>query len=410
MNLELGLENGNRYSIIILIFFIPYVVFQPLMTVITRKVGPSYFLGGMIILWGAVLVGMGFAKSWKHMAVARALLGLFEAGYFPGCIYLLSSWYTRFDVQKRFAVFYLIGCVASSLSGILAFALSQIDGLQGLAGWRWIFIVEGIITGVVGILSVIFLVDFPNRAHKSWGFLNEKECAFIVRRINRDRSDGNEEPFSFERFLSPSCDAKIWGFALIFFCTTTVTYAIAYFLPIILKQGMGFSTAASQCLVAPPFVMAGIIMYASAWIGDKRRVRGIIVTFNSLLCIIGLPMMGFAPSVAIRYIGVFFAVIGANANIPACMAYQANNVRGQWTRAFSSTTLVGAGGIGGIVSGLVFRPEDAPGYRLGIWAAIACNILIIIAVAALSLKLRKLNREAECGERVGGSPEFRYTL
>lgn len=72
------------------------------------------------------------------------------------------------------------------------------------------------ITGVIGILALIFLVDFPDRAHKSFAFLSEKECAFIVRRINRDRSDGDVEPFTLKRFLRPALDAKIWGFALIF--------------------------------------------------------------------------------------------------------------------------------------------------------------------------------------------------
>ena len=80
--------------------------------------------------------------------------------------------------------------------------------------------------------------------------------------------------------------------------------------------------------------------------------------------------MGFAESNAARYVGVFLAVAGANANVPASMAYQANNVRGQWPRAFSSATLVGFGGIGGIVSSLVFREQDAPVYRLGMWTTI----------------------------------------
>jgi MFS family permease len=106
--------------------------------------------------------------------------------------------------------------VASALSGILAFGLMQANGREGLEGWRWIFILEGVITGVIGILALIFLVDFPDRAHKSWRFLTEKECAFIVRRINRDRSDGDSEPFSLKRFMKPALDLKIWGFAMIF--------------------------------------------------------------------------------------------------------------------------------------------------------------------------------------------------
>ncbi|RLL96448.1 hypothetical protein CFD26_103730 [Aspergillus turcosus] len=408
---ELGLRTGTRYSLIVLIFFIPYIIFQPAMTIITRKLGPTFFLGTIIISWGVILVGMGFTKDWKQMVVCRMLLGLLEAGYFPGCVYLLSSWYVRYDVQKRFSVFYLIGCVASALAGILAFGLSQMHGIQGLGGWRWIFIMEGVITGVIGLLALLLLVDFPDRAHKSWRFLSEKECAFIIRRINRDRSDADNEPFTLTRFLSPALDLKIWGFAMIFLCTTTVTYAIAYFLPIILQQGMGYSVGASQCLVAPPFVFAGFVMFSSAWVGDKYRVRGILVVVNSILCLIGLPILGFHTNNAVRYFGVFLATAGANANIPAIMAYQANNVRGQWTRALSSATLVGFGGIGGIISSLAFRSQDAPGYRPGMWTTIACNILILIIVAAMSVWFRICNKQADLGQRIiEGSADFRYTI
>ena len=133
---------------------------------------------------------------------------------------------------------------------------------------------------------------------------------------------------------------------------------------------MGYGVGQAQCLVAPPYGFAGIVMYATAWVGDKYHMRAPILIFNALLAIIGLPLMGFAKSDAVRYFGVFFTVAGANANIPACMAYQANNVRGQWTRAFSSATLVGFGGLGGIVSSLVFREQDAPEYRPGMYAAI----------------------------------------
>jgi hypothetical protein len=144
---------------------------------------------------------------------------------------------------------------------------------------------------------------------------------------------------------------------------------MAYFLPIILSDGMGFGVGASQCLTAPPWAFAGIVMFATAWVGDKYRTRAPILVFNAFLSIIGLPLMGFATNNAARFVGVFLTVAGANANVPACMAWQANNVRGQWTRAFSSATLVAFDGIGGIVSSLVFE-QDAPKYRPGVYTAL----------------------------------------
>jgi hypothetical protein len=144
---------------------------------------------------------------------------------------------------------------------------------------------------------------------------------------------------------------------------------MSYFLPIILSDGMGFGVGASQCLTAPPWVFAGVVMYATAWVADKYRTRVPILVFNACLSITGLPLMAFATNNGARYLGTFLTVAGANANVPACMAWQANNIRGQWTRAFSSATLVAFDGIGGIVSSLVFE-QDAPKYHPGMYTAL----------------------------------------
>lgn len=142
---------------------------------------------------------------------------------------------------------------------------------------------------------------------------------------------------------------------MIFFGSTTITYALAYFLPIILVQSLGFEVGAAQCLVAPPYAFAGLYMFGVAWLGDRYRLRGPVIIANMIMCLIGLPILGWHPNPSIRYLGVFFVTAGANANIPSVMAYQANNIRGQWKRAFCSATLVGFGGIGGIAGSLVFR-------------------------------------------------------
>lgn len=106
---------------------------------------------------------------------------------------------------------------------------------------------------MIGAAGYFMLVPFPD-AHpeRCWGFLNEKEVAYVVARVNADRGDAATEAFTLGKFLRPGLDPKVWGFALIFCCLTTVSYALAYFLPIILSRGMGFSVGASQCLVAPP--------------------------------------------------------------------------------------------------------------------------------------------------------------
>ncbi|KAI8221614.1 putative transporter [Colletotrichum sp. SAR 10_86] len=415
MTVELKLMLENRYNIASLLFFIPYIIFQPPSTIIVRKIGPRLHLGGLTLLWGAVMIGMGFARTYSHLYACRILLGVLEAGFFPSCVYLLSTWYTRYEVGKRYSVFYLLGCVASAFAGILAYGLMQLNGREGLTGWRWIFIIEGVLTCALGIAGYWLLVDFPDSKRKSWNFLGERERAWVVARVNRDRGDAHMPAFNLKRFLSAGTDWKIWAYAMIFFNTTTVSYALAYFLPIILQVNMGFSVAKAQCLIAPPYAFAGIVMYATAWLGDKYKFRGPVILINMLFLIVGLPIMGFHPSSGVRYFGVFLTTAGANSNIPAVMAYQANNIRGQWKRAFCSATLVSFGGIGGIAGSLLFREQDKPHYRPGMYACIACSLLTMILVGLLSLDFKRQNSKADRGEKEleasdeGAQPGFRYT-
>jgi hypothetical protein len=117
----------------------------------------------------------------------------------------------------------------------------------------WIFIIEGILTVCVGFMGYCLLVPFPDaNPEKAWSFLNKREVDFIVARVNADRADVTTEPFNLVKFLRPGLDLKIWGFAMCFCCLTTVSYALAYFLPQILSGGMGFTVGEAQCLVAPP--------------------------------------------------------------------------------------------------------------------------------------------------------------
>lgn len=428
---------SNRYSVIVLVFFITYVLLQPPATVVLRKVGPRIFLPTITLLWGLTMICCGFVKKWTDMLALRLVLGVFEAGFFPGCAYLLSCWYPRYELQKRNAVFYLIGSMASAFSGILAFGFSQLKNhgsgptwwgqhygptatdptapsgiLPGIAGWRWIFILQGVLTCLLALFSYILIVDFPELSVNTFGlkFLNQKEADFVVARIELDRSDAIPKQFRLTEYLKNALDLKIWGFAALFGLTTTNTYAIAYFLPIILNDGMGFGVGASQCLVAPPYVLAALVMYLFAWLGDKYHLRSPFILINGCLLLIGLPLVGYLENVGVRYFGVFIAVSACNANVPCVLTWQANNIRGQWKRAFCSATLVGFGGIGGIIGSTVFREQDKPKYHPGILTCMLASALIIIITLALDFKFTRANKRAQSGgKHIEGLQGFRYT-
>lgn len=129
------------------------------------------------------------------------------------------------------------------------------------------------------------------------------------------------------------------------------------------------------------------------------------------MSLVGLALLGFAGNTGARYFGVFLACIGSNSTIPALLTWQANNVRGQWKRAFSSALMISSGGVGGVVASFVFRTQDAPEYIPGITTGMVCGGIILLSACVLAWDFRRKNKKADRGEIVlEGLERFRYTL
>ena len=328
MDKALGLSIGSRYSLVSMIFFVPYVICQFPANIAIRKIGAGIWLPSLVIAWGIVSIGIGFNKRWTDLVACRILLGILEAGYYPGCIFLLSCWYTRFEVQKRFSAFYLLALLASGFSNILAYALSLMNGIGGLGGWQWIFVLEGSITCALGLIGYILIVDFPDKSTRKHpitrkAFLTLDEAKIVLARIERDRGDAVVDKLTGQVIKKHLRDWKIWEYAWLYMLNNTVTYSFGFFLPIILRSDMGYSIAMSQVLAFPPYVAAAPWMFATAWTADRFRKRGLILIFNCTAAIVGVAMMAFArSSPGTRYAGVFLGVCGANSNVPTILVSQ----------------------------------------------------------------------------------------
>jgi peptidoglycan/LPS O-acetylase OafA/YrhL len=162
---------------------------------------------------------------------------------------------------------------------------------------------------------------------------------------------------------------------------------------------------------APPYAFAGFLMYGSSWYSDKYKTRGPVLCVLIIISLIGLPIMGFVKNPWGQYAGVFITVSGVQSAIPAVMAYQANNIRGQWRRAFCSAALTAIGGIGGISGALIFRSQDAPNYVPGFAACMTCCVLVVLTVGGQTIYFIRCNRQADRGERILlEDPTFRFTI
>ena len=248
---DLGLS-GNRYSVSIFIFTLASIAFQLPATIAVRTYGPRRFFPVITIGFGVVTIGTAFITTWRQMIVMRVLLGMCMSGIYPGLTYLIATWYPRNEQQTRYAFLQTGQCIILATGSIVNWALNHLGGKGGLKGWQYMFLVQGLVTVTIGFLSYFWVVDFPEEAHKSMWFLSDEEQRLAVLRIRRDRDDVIAEPFSWGKVLVHAKDAKIYGFAVMFFLVNIVATSLSYFLPIILS-GMGFGQDAAIILSAPPY-------------------------------------------------------------------------------------------------------------------------------------------------------------
>ncbi|KAF2088203.1 putative MFS transporter [Saccharata proteae CBS 121410] len=407
---DLDLDQGNRYSVSIFIFTIASIAFQLPSTIAVRTFGPRVWFSFITFCFGLITLCTGFVHSWKQMIALRVLLGASMSGIYPGLTYLISTWYTRKEQQLRFAFLQSGEVIVLATGSIVNFGLNQLNGRAGLEGWRWMFLVQGLISCILGIVTYWWMVDFPENAHKSFSFLTEEESNFAAQRIQKDRGDVKPEPLSLSKVLVHGQDPKVYGFCVMYFILNLVSTSLSYFLPIILQGGMGFSSDQAILLSAPPYYYAVIPAILSSWISDKYNIRGPVIVFNSLCLIAGFVMLGFSSQVTVRYVGTYLATGSYVANWAALAAYQANNIVGQWKRVFTAAAVTAFNGAGGIAGSFIVRSNEAPRYLTAVWVSIGSHVLMIAFVGLFSLYFALANGQQRSGKKVIEKTEgFRYT-
>lgn len=218
---------------------------------------------------------------------ARWWLGFAEAGLFPGVNYYLSCWYKRTEFGIRAAIFFSAAALAGSFGGLLAAAIVQMDGVGGKPGWAWIFILEGLATVIVGVVSFWMVHDFPDEAT----FLTEDDRRRVIRRLKEDKqSSAEHEAFKMDYFWSSVKDWKTWTGMIIYMGCDGALYAFSLFIPTIIKT-LGYQSTKAQLLSVPPYALAAIVTVSIGFIADRTRQRGLCNMGICLFAIIGYAML-----------------------------------------------------------------------------------------------------------------------
>lgn len=212
MNLpqELGMK-GQQPNTALAVFFVPYILFEIPSNILLKKFTPRVWLSLCISGFGIVVLCQGFVHNYSGLLATRFFLGLFEAGILPGSFYLMSFWYKRKEAQKRFSFLFSSCLFSSAFGGLLASAIAKMDGVCGLSNWRWIFILEGILTMLVALAAFLLISDFP--AEATW--LSEAEKQFVLDKTHSNETSSRVTSRDLAVFFK---DPKSFLGALMYFC------------------------------------------------------------------------------------------------------------------------------------------------------------------------------------------------
>ncbi|KAI1082696.1 major facilitator superfamily domain-containing protein [Whalleya microplaca] len=403
--------NPDQYNWCLTVFFFTYAAFEVPSNLLLKRLRPSRWLPFIMVAWGVVMTLMGIVKNFQGLLIARLFLGVAEAGLYPGCAYYLTMWYCRHEIQLRQAMFFSAASIAGAFSGLLAFAISKMDGVGNLEGWRWIFILEGIATVVAAAIAFFVLHDFPETAK----FLTEEERAFVVFRLKyqgqiQAKGQGRGEVAQAEEFdwryvWAAFKDWQIWTNIFVYWGVVCPLYGVSLFLPTIINN-MGYSSSTAQLMTVPIYVTAAILAVVFAYISDRVGKRSPFIIVFLLMMIVGFSMCISTSNPRVVYGGVFIVACAIYPAFPGNITWLANNLAGSYKRSVGMAIQIGVGNLGGAMASNFYRQKDSPHYILGHGLELGFVSAGIIAGLTLTASYTAVNKKRESLVAEGGEARF----
>ncbi|KAF3914616.1 hypothetical protein AA313_de0201256 [Arthrobotrys entomopaga] len=423
--------SGIQYNVALSIFFIPYVIAEVPSNMIMSKIKhPGKYLGALIVVWGIIMTLTGIVKNFAGLTVVRFFLGLFEAGFLPGAILLVSNWYMPNETQTRIAILYTSAASGGAFSGILAYGIGKMEGLAGLNGWQWIFIMEGIFTVILGIVCYLFLIESPAL---STGWLDSDEIRYLeLRQLSRRIHLANSTRVTIPTktlILDVLTDWKMVLLIFVNWSQAVPNYALKFTMPQIITN-MGFTSANAQLLTIPPYTCGAISSYGFSVIADRKSWRMPFILVPQMCVIIAFAILfvkaaDIKHNIALCYFAVCLSCFGMYPILPGVNAWNVSNIVSPAKRAISIGYLIAMGNAGGIIGSYIYIDKEAPRYPTGFGTSFAFAAAGIVAGLTLEYSLWCINKKNEkvteeevrekysdeelerLGER---SPLFKYTL
>ncbi|KAF8339857.1 putative MFS transporter [Cantharellus anzutake] len=349
--------NGNKFQVSVSVVFVTYLLFEIPSNLVLKKFTPSRYIAALAVIWSIVASMTGLVHTYGQLIACRVLLGMFEAGLFPGLLVYLMMFYTKQQLALRIGSLSVSAALAGACGGLLAYGIGFMDGINGMRGWRWIMIMEGLPTFFAGVLAFFVLADHPSRA---W-YLTAEEKEFLrLRRLREQGESENAQKFHWSDVRKGLTSWRVLMFALGQFGCDTMLYGYSIFLPTIIKEIGSWST---------PTVQAGAVTYlVAAHFSDKTHRRGVFAVAFGSISVIGYIILLASTSVSARYIACFLVATGLYVVVGIPLSWLSTNSPRYGKRAAGSGLQLTVGNSSGVVVPFIYThgPRFVKGHTISL--------------------------------------------
>lgn len=360
---DLNMDSGVEYNWALSIFFFGYLLLEIPSNLLLAHTRPSIYIPGIMLCWAVISALTGAVQNFSGLLAVRFFLGIVEAGFFPGCLFLLSSWYKKHELAKRMSILYCGSIISGAFGGLMAYGIIQgMEGAKGIAGWRWLFIIEGSITVVAAIIAIFILPDYPSTTR----WLSEEEIYIAEQRLILDGHEhsSKKSEFAMRDIMMTLKDWRIYFFIFLFLLDVSAG-TISYFIPTIVSN-LGYSSAQAQLMTAPPYVFAAILALMNGFHADRTQERGYHVAGPMLLAMVGFIISAASTNSAALYFALFLCAGGIWSTISIILAWTGNTFNTPKEKRAVALALVNMlGNLSSVYGAQLYPAANGPRYIPG---------------------------------------------
>jgi len=323
------------------LFFIGYFLFEVPSNLFLTRFGASRWFARIMISWGIVTIALAYTQNATMFYILRFLLGVCEAGFFPGVLYLLTLWFPKDYRGRMVGLFMIFSALANAVGAPVGGMLLDLDGLLGLAGWEWVFLATGVPAVLAGIVTLFYLDDTPEKAK----FLTEDEKRWLHDRLARENSGMEEHADNgFKALVNP----RVLLMALCYIGFPLAAYGLSYWLPTIVK-GFGVSNTTNGFINIIPWVIVALALWVVPAAADRAESKTPYIVIPAFIGAASLALSAIFTNPTLQFAFLCIAAAGIFAGQPVFWSLPSRFLRGAGAAA-GIAAINSVGNLGGFIA------------------------------------------------------------